>query len=85
LEVGLNQKAKYSLYSVITVFILIQFVPVNRDNPSVDLELVLKAPPEVTSILENSCYDCHSNQTNWPFYSYIAPVSWLVARDVNKA
>ena len=47
-------------------------------------EFDLKAPSEVKTILKNSCYDCHSNQTNWPFYSYIAPVSWLVSRDVNK-
>ncbi|MDA3860574.1 MAG: heme-binding domain-containing protein [Melioribacteraceae bacterium] len=62
--------------------LLIQFVPVNRENPPIDENLTLTAPPQIKSILKNSCYDCHSNETEWPFYSYIAPVSWLVSRDV---
>jgi hypothetical protein len=78
-----NQKIKYLLIIVIILFIVIQLIPVERDNPSVDANLEIKAPPEVKSILKNSCFDCHSNQTNWPFYSYIAPISWLVAHDVN--
>jgi hypothetical protein len=44
----------------------------------------IKTPPEVKNILQKSCYDCHSNQTNWPFYSYIAPISWLVSSDVSN-
>jgi hypothetical protein len=39
-------------------------------------------PTEVRSILERSCYDCHSNRTRWPWYSRVAPVSWFVARHV---
>jgi len=42
----------------------------------------LQAPPEVAAVLRRSCMDCHSNQTVWPWYSYVAPVSWLVERDV---
>jgi hypothetical protein len=38
----------------------------------------------VQSILERSCFDCHSNRTRWPWYSNVAPASWLVARDVNE-
>ena len=38
----------------------------------------------VKRILERSCYDCHSNRTRWPWYSHVAPVSWLVARDVHE-
>ena len=40
--------------------------------------------PEVGAILERSCADCHSNRTVWPWYSHIAPVSWLVERDVSR-
>ena len=43
----------------------------------------IKVSPEVNAVLRRSCYDCHSNETVWPWYSQIAPVSWLVARDVN--
>ena len=61
-----------------------QFYPVTvRDNPPTSAEIV--APPEIRRILDRSCYDCHSNETRWPSYSYIAPASWLVAGDVHKA
>lgn len=76
------KKTKIILFSVIIPFLLIQFITVEKKNPLVDITKALSAPPEVMSILKNSCYDCHSNETEWPFYSYIAPVSWLVYRDV---
>jgi hypothetical protein len=63
--------------------VAIQFVPVHRTNPPVQFEL--DAPAHVKPILERACYDCHSNRTRWPWYSRVAPVSWLVARDVHKA
>lgn len=58
----------------------IQFVPVTRDNPPVRGGIA--APPEVTTLLRHACYDCHSNQTQWPWYSYAAPLSWLIAHHV---
>jgi hypothetical protein len=58
----------------------IQFVPVQRTNPPVTAEI--RAPAEVHAILRRACYDCHSNQTRWPWYAHVAPVSWLVAKDV---
>jgi hypothetical protein len=79
----LSQKTKYLLIILISLFLVIQLIPVERENPSLDTNLEIKAPPEVKSILKNSCFDCHSNQTNWPFYGYVAPISWLVAHDVN--
>ena len=68
--------------AAIVVAALIQFVPVRRDNPPVVAEV--EAPREVKAILERSCYDCHSNRTRWPWYSRVAPVSWLVAYDVRE-
>lgn len=64
------------------VFVAIQFIPVDRVNPPVEGDL--QAPPEIAAILRRSCYDCHSNETNWPWYSRIAPVSWLTAKDVRE-
>ena len=58
----------------------LQLVPVQRTNPPVTSEI--DAPADVKQILERSCWDCHSNRTRWPWYSRVAPVSWLVARDV---
>ncbi len=67
---------------MIVVLIAIQFVPVDKTNPPVTGEI--KAPSEVMEILRVSCYDCHSNETVWPWYSNIAPMSWLVAYDVDE-
>jgi hypothetical protein len=66
---------------VLAILVLIQFVPVTRSNPPVETEIA--APQNVQAILNRSCYDCHSNMTVWPWYSYVAPVSWLVASDVS--
>ncbi|MGO9057824.1 MAG: heme-binding domain-containing protein [Candidatus Binataceae bacterium] len=44
----------------------------------------LTTPAPVKSLLERSCYDCHSRQTRWPWYSHVAPVSWLIYRDVEQ-
>ena len=63
-------------------FAAIQFVPVERSNPPVEEEV--PAPDDVRGILRRSCYDCHSNETAWPWYSRVAPLSWLVARDVEE-
>ncbi len=67
---------------VVVVLIAIQFVPVKKTNPPVTGEIA--APPEVKSVLQRACYDCHSNRTVWPWYSHIAPVSWLVVSDVSE-
>ncbi|HUK41911.1 MAG TPA: heme-binding domain-containing protein [Candidatus Acidoferrales bacterium] len=58
----------------------LQFVPVTRVNPTERSEAAL--PPEVQGLLQRACFDCHSNETRWPWYSYIAPVSFLIAHDV---
>jgi hypothetical protein len=69
---------------VLTVIIVgIQFIPVERNNPPVTGQI--DAPPNVLSILKTSCFDCHSNETTWPWYSYIAPISFLVSADVKDA
>ena len=68
----------------IVSFILIQFYPVDRNNLVTQPELEIQASEEVIAILEKSCYDCHSNKVRYPFYSYIAPVSWLVSQDVKE-
>ncbi|MBE0557908.1 MAG: heme-binding domain-containing protein, partial [Proteobacteria bacterium] len=44
-----------------------------------------QVPSEIISILRRSCYDCHSNETVWPWYSAVAPASWLVVDDVTEA
>jgi hypothetical protein len=60
----------------------IQFVPVSRTNPPVAADV--SAPPAVASILRRACYDCHSNETRWPWYSRVAPISWWLAEHVKE-
>jgi hypothetical protein len=73
---------KLILVSLVVVVLLIQLVPVSRDNPPATA--ALSAPPAVAEVLHRSCFDCHSHETVWPWYSYVAPVSWLVAHDVHE-
>lgn len=67
-------------------FVLIQFFQPNRTNPPIDQATTIEADSEftmpVSGLLRTACFDCHSNETRWPWYSYVAPVSWLVADDV---
>ena len=64
--------------------IAIQFVPVSRSNPPVVKELTWDSPA-TRAFAQRACFDCHSNEVKWPWYSYIEPMSWLVARDVAEA
>ncbi|HEY2525703.1 MAG TPA: heme-binding domain-containing protein [Candidatus Binataceae bacterium] len=59
-----------------------QLVTVAGINPPASSGSPLAAPKPIETLLTRACYDCHSNRTRWPWYSRVAPVSWLVARDV---
>ncbi|HEY6417759.1 MAG TPA: heme-binding domain-containing protein [Candidatus Binataceae bacterium] len=62
--------------------LLAQLVPVQDFDPPSEGDI--SAPPAIEATLRRACYDCHSNETRWPWYRRIAPVSWLVARDVER-
>jgi hypothetical protein len=78
---------KWIAIALIVVFVGIQFVRPTRTNPPVDESQTLSArtqmTPEVTAILDRSCRDCHSNKTDWPWYSNVAPVSWWLTDHVD--
>ncbi|MFO7526369.1 MAG: heme-binding domain-containing protein [Ignavibacteriaceae bacterium] len=67
---------------VIIVLVGIQFIPNEQHNPPVEYDL--SAPNDVKDILRKACYDCHSNETNWAWYTKVAPLSWLTTSDVNN-
>src|SRR5512139_2627389 len=77
---------KIVLSVLVAAFIIIQFFRPERFTTSEITEnhitKKLNVPDNVQSILKRSCYDCHSNHTVWPWYTNVAPVSWLVADDV---
>lgn len=64
-------------------FILIQFIPINTTNPPVVSEPNWDSP-QTRALAQRACFDCHSNETVWPPYSKIAPVSWVVANHVSE-
>ncbi len=73
---------------IIIVLIAIQFIRTEGEQTSFneldDLIAQTKAPEEIQNILRTSCYDCHSNFTNTPWYGEIAPVSWYINDHVNE-
>ena len=79
---------KWILIGLAVVFVVIQLFPKNlpENKPADDRDILAMhdVPTEVANILKVACYDCHSNQVNYPWYSYIAPVSFLIAHDVNE-
>jgi hypothetical protein len=78
-----KKSEKRILWGLLGLAVLVQFIPIPRNNPPVTEDV--SAPAEVKAILRSSCFDCHSNETRWPFYGYVAPVSWLLAYDVHEA
>ena len=72
---------------LVVVLIGIQLIP-NQHNSyepatSDDFIVAYKAPQEIESSLRSACYDCHSNQTNYPWYSHIQPFGWIVQNHID--
>ncbi len=75
----MKRRAKIGV-GVALVFVLMQLVILPHDNPKVTGEI--QAPPAVKDALHRACWDCHSNETVWPWYGRVAPASFLLYRDV---
>ncbi|CAM2777882.1 cytochrome C [Chryseobacterium flavum] len=80
--------AKKIIFWSLVAFALIQFIPIDRVNQPVDVKVNFvdskKTPEKVKALLKNACYDCHSNETVYPKYAFIAPVSWSVKSHINE-
>jgi Haem-binding domain len=87
-------KARRTLLIVIGIvvgFIVLQIIPMGNfvpglqfpGNPAV-AQAIAWDSPQTEALLRRTCFDCHSNETTWPWYSRIAPMSWLVNKDVNE-
>ena len=79
---------KKILLGLLTIFLISQLFPANLpevtlENPS-DLISNNDVPKEIESMLRTTCYDCHSNETVYPWYSYVSPVKFLVSKDTRK-
>jgi len=73
------------LLALVALGIAIQLVPYGRShtNPAVAGEPAWDGP-RTRELFFRACKDCHSNETVWPWYSYVAPASWLLRHDVNE-
>jgi hypothetical protein len=75
--------------SLLFIFIVIQFFPPKKNdkilNPQNDIVFQLEIPTAVKIKIVDACYDCHSDKTVYPLYNKIAPVSWMLARDIRRA
>ena len=78
---------KWSAIGLLVLFLGAQFVRPAKTNPVSDetmaIQFHVEMNQEVSAILSRACYDCHSNKTEWPWYSKVAPMSWLVISHVN--
>jgi Haem-binding domain len=83
-----RKRVKRLLLVVAALAILAQVIQPRRTNPTVDPSRALAAritvPSDVQTILNRGCADCHSNRTVWPWYSRVAPLSWILIDDVNQ-
>ncbi|MDX6613836.1 MAG: hypothetical protein QOD75_3022 [Blastocatellia bacterium] len=79
---------KWVLIVLVALFLIAQIKRPARTNPPIDQAQTIEAhtqmTPEVSSILARSCNDCHSNQTTWPWYTNVAPVSWFIVDHVDE-
>jgi Haem-binding domain len=77
------------LTGILGLAIFIQFFRIDKTNPPVqaqsDIIRTESVPGDVADILKTSCYDCHSNETNYPWYSNVAPVSWWIKGHIDHA
>lgn len=76
------------LIGLIALLLVIQFIRIDKTvepvNPETDFITTTSAGPEVASILKDACYDCHSNQPRFPWYTNVAPFSWWIAHHIDE-
>ena len=84
----MNRRLKQVALGVLVVVVAAQLIRPNRANPPTDASRTLQAQVGtangLVAVLDRSCGDCHSNNTVWPWYTEIAPLSWLMAYAVNE-
>lgn len=72
----LKRISRIALIVAALAFVAMQLLPAERTNPPIESDL--DAPPDVKELLRSACYDCHSHETRWPWYSHVNPLSWWV-------
>lgn len=83
-------RIKKVLLAILIVVVAIQFIQPARNNNNgqvltTDITKTIPVPDRILDIIKNSCYDCHSNNTRYPWYSYIQPGGWWMASHIKNA
>lgn len=81
-------RVKKILLAILIVFVLIQFIQPARNKSgqvlSTNMATMYKMPDTVQAVLKAACYDCHSNNTNYPWYTYVQPIGWMLANHIRS-
>ncbi|MCP5053713.1 MAG: heme-binding domain-containing protein [bacterium] len=78
----MTKKKKLLLIIIPIVLILLVIFSGSRTNPGIERQVNWDSP-QTKALFYRACADCHSHETKWPWYSYVAPVSWVIIRHVN--
>jgi len=82
-------KKKWYLVALVAFLLLIQLIRIDKKNPPVDLSkdliTITNPPVEIAKMIKSSCYDCHSHESTYPWYSNLAPVSWYLKNHIKEA
>lgn len=80
---------KKILFILIIIFLVLQAFQIDKTNPPVnkgtDFLTIKETPSDIADIIRNSCYDCHSNETKYPWYSYTQPAGWFLESHIKEA
>ncbi|MFK7785749.1 MAG: heme-binding domain-containing protein [Crocinitomicaceae bacterium] len=84
-KMGIGKKI---LLLLLAVFIIMQFSRIDKTNPKVDKAkdfiTLVNPPADIEKTIRAACYDCHSNETEYPWYTNVAPVSWIIGNHIEE-
>ena len=82
----MSKNLKRGLLALLAILVVIQFFGINKTNPPVnkseDFIALMSPPAEVANTLKAACYDCHSHETKYPWYTSVAPLSWWIGNHI---
>lgn len=85
----MSKVVKRILLALLAILVVIQFFRIDKTNPPVDAGAEFMAmanpPADVAKLIKDACYDCHSHETNYPWYTNVAPVSWWIGNHIKEA
>ena len=74
--------------AIVVIFVLIQFKRIDKTNPEFneaeDFITITQPPTEIATLIKDACYDCHSHQSKYPWYTNVAPISWVIEHHIEE-